>query len=626
MAINGFGTAEALNEVFPDTTWVPEPILSNVKMKQAFYFAIDRRTLALDILKTSDPFQFYFSDAYLVDPQTGIAFRQTPQGTALGQALSPDTYGFAPDLALSLFKEAVKESVEAGLYTAGTAANPRVISIDLTIQANSTAQSQLGEFVKNAIESLFVDPNYHVKFSVTLDPVVFPDNYYQRSLIGRYDLGTGGISGSTLDASSFLEVFTSDNRGGFTLDYGFDTSIADIPVSYTTPSGVVKVNEYWSFDAITAVLNGPVTVSKGVEVLDAVAIKEVIDSITALPEVSAYDHALHSVAVNAANAAFGSLLPRAQAAVTNFAKLDALVTARSQALSVIAVNAVVTLIDDLSSTSTRAQVEKAVEEYRKLTNAQRTTISAELVSELADFYAVFVNQYINDIPSVITTEASVQKKITDAFNAYNFLGNDVVNPSRQLVNAEKLAVLVLPSQYAVITSAQSQTRVSTMIERIEAILVNEDKESISLQAFVAQIKLTNRFAIQDARTAFTSGLRLTDAEKALVTNLSTLVAVEAAVKPLVDSEQAYLWTLNVAALVNAVDVNDVRVTNKVQIDILVREYNALSNEAKLLVSVAPSKVFNVPSSLAELLLYIDALEESGVTGIVEPVLPTTQPS
>src|SRR5690554_2470915 len=439
MTINGFGTAEALNEVFPDTEWTPEPILSNVNMKRALYFAIDRKTLAWDILKTSDPGQFYFSDAYLVDPQTGTAFRQTPQGQALAENLSPDTYGYNPDIAFDYFKTAVAEMIASGQLTPGTAANPRVIELDLSIQAASTSQAQMAEFLKNSIESLFIDEENHVRFDITIDPVAFPDNYYQRGLIGRFDLATGGISGSTLDAASFLEVFTSDNRGGFTLDWGFDTSVANIPVTYTTPQGEERVNEFWSFDAIVSVLNGPVTVADGVEVLDTVAINALIDAIDALPEASAYDHATHATAVAAAVAQYNGLLPRAQAQVTNFDKLAELSAARTAGLNAAAVASAVALIealDDAEEEELEDAVYDALDAYLGLSATLRAQVDADLVAELAQLYAVYVNAAIDALPDPVTTSAAHQKLISDAAAEYADL--------KALVSGEKLDELVLP--------------------------------------------------------------------------------------------------------------------------------------------------------------------------------------
>jgi hypothetical protein len=80
----------------------------------------------------------------------------------------------------------------------------------------------------------------------------------------KTDLGIGGISGSLLDAPGFLDVFSDDNRGGFTLNWGKDTTSANIPVSYTNLEGEV-VYETWGYNALVTALVEKVYVRDGVE-------------------------------------------------------------------------------------------------------------------------------------------------------------------------------------------------------------------------------------------------------------------------------------------------------------------------------------------------------------------------
>ena len=80
-----------------------------------------------------------------------------------------------------------------------------------------------------------------------------------------------------------------------------------------------------------------------------------------------------------------------------------------------------------------------------------------------------------------------------------------------------------------------------MEARIEAILVDSEGNPVTLAAFIADIELTDRYVIQDARTAFNA---LSEAERELVSNKADLFALEAAVKPLVDNELAFLMDIN----------------------------------------------------------------------------------
>lgn len=94
-----------------------------------------------------------------------------------------------------------------------------------------------------------------------------PKQYYDYAMPAAADLVVGGIQGSLLDAPGFLEIFNADNRGGFTLNWGIDTSTANIKVEYVNLDGV-EVKEYWSFDAIVEALSRKTYVKEGREQKD----------------------------------------------------------------------------------------------------------------------------------------------------------------------------------------------------------------------------------------------------------------------------------------------------------------------------------------------------------------------
>lgn len=275
--INGLGTEENLHDLFPDTTWEPKPLLANQNFKRAMFLAIDRQTLAKDIMKTSTPQMYHFTDAYLVDALTGIPFRNADEGKPEHYSkFSPETFGFAKDTAIEWWAEAVKELIDEGVYSNGDK-----VELQFRVFSGSQSQTDMGDFIKQSFEETFtaenannyfknrkdnpiVDANYDLSVEVTVEPTAFPDIYYEFMMKGNFDLAIGGISGSSLDAASFLDVYCSDDRGGFTLNWGIDTTVAEIPVEYSYEGKTYK--EVWSFDAIVEALNGTVTVVNGVEV------------------------------------------------------------------------------------------------------------------------------------------------------------------------------------------------------------------------------------------------------------------------------------------------------------------------------------------------------------------------
>ncbi len=260
MMINGLGTAAAQEAQFPGSGYTPEPLLANDDFRMALYFGVDREYLAWEVMVTSDPQMYHFSDAYMVEPEAGIAFRHTPQGEWVGQGFSPSTYGFNEDAARAYWVAAIEALVEDGTYEAGDE-----IELMLVIQSGSTAQANLADYLKEQFEGLFTHEELGINVIIDVHPAPFPDNYYTYMMPGLFDLGTGGISGSTLDASSFLRVYADDNRGGFTLNWGIDTTTANIEITYFNPFEGEEVTEVWSYNALVSVLNGEAEVILGQE-------------------------------------------------------------------------------------------------------------------------------------------------------------------------------------------------------------------------------------------------------------------------------------------------------------------------------------------------------------------------
>jgi hypothetical protein len=76
------------------------------------------------------------------------------------------------------------------------------------------------------------------------------------------DLGIGGISGSLLDAPSFLDVYNDNNQSGFTLNWGIDTTTPGVEVVYENLDGEI-VSELWGYNALVEALNGKEYVKNG---------------------------------------------------------------------------------------------------------------------------------------------------------------------------------------------------------------------------------------------------------------------------------------------------------------------------------------------------------------------------
>ena len=248
LSINSLNTIEQQIGMFPESTYQPEPILANLNFKKAMYHAINKLNLN-DDLSRFYPQYTYYSDAYYVDTVYGIPYRQTDQGMEVTDSLYPDTYGYNPVAAKAYFNLAIIELIENGVYQEGSSLTYNEIVLDLMVMEGSI---EIAEKIKNDFESMFVSDDYKIKVVINIEVKPFPSMYYDYVMIGEYDLAITGISGNELDATAFMDVFCDDNRSGFTLDWGIDTSSANIPIYYIDDEGNERF-EIWSYNNKTQV-------------------------------------------------------------------------------------------------------------------------------------------------------------------------------------------------------------------------------------------------------------------------------------------------------------------------------------------------------------------------------------
>ncbi len=267
--VNGLKTPEQQQSEFPGSTYDPEPILGYTDFRKALYYILDRQDLQENWVPSSGLGTTYFSNAYYVDPESGIPYRSSEQALELFNDFGGETWGYNKGLALSYLRSAVSEAIADGFYEAGTAQEYNEIKLEVRFMniTQSDATKVRSDFVKQAFE-LLVDNTNYVKVVVDIVDTPFPSIYYDYMMTGDFDIAIGGIQGSALDASSFLDVFSSDNRGGFTINWGFDSSLPEVPVTWDDDNDPLTpdVTKVFSYDAIVTALNGKATISLGDDV------------------------------------------------------------------------------------------------------------------------------------------------------------------------------------------------------------------------------------------------------------------------------------------------------------------------------------------------------------------------
>ena len=256
-----FGENGVVKQTLKDDYWALKPALGNHHFVQALSYSIDRLTFAN--ARGNIPSVDYLSSNYMSDPENGISYATTDAHKKAVETLLDDTdgYGYSLELARDYFRLALTELEAEGAYTPGTAENPAVIEIEIAWMTPSNEEQYHNE-IKNFMETAFNDKSVcggayklDVKFWVGNE---WSDVYYNKMMVGQFDIGFGSISGNPLNPLDFVSVLSSDQSisNSFTLNWGTDTNNPEVyPLVY---NGV-----RFSYDALYNAANTKAIVSKG---------------------------------------------------------------------------------------------------------------------------------------------------------------------------------------------------------------------------------------------------------------------------------------------------------------------------------------------------------------------------
>ena len=248
-----FGEEGTVTQTPKDSYWDLKPALGNSHFVKALSYSIDRLTFST--ARGSIPSVDYLSSNYMIDPENGISYASTEAHKEAVQQLLEDTdgYGYSIELARDYFRMALTELEAEGAYTPGTKENPTVIHIEIAWMYPTHEENYHNE-IKNFFETAFNDDSvcggvYQLSADFWVGNA-WSDVYYNKLMVGQYDLGFGSISGNSLDPIGFFNVLSSDPviSGSFTLNWGTDTND---PAAYP----IVYDGMRWSFDALYNAVN-----------------------------------------------------------------------------------------------------------------------------------------------------------------------------------------------------------------------------------------------------------------------------------------------------------------------------------------------------------------------------------
>ena len=241
--------------------WKVEPALGNDHFVKALSLSIDRVSFA--DARGSIASVDYLSSNYMSDPENGISYSTTQaHKNAVASLLeNTDGCGYNLELAREYFKVALAELEAEGKYVAGTKDNPTKIEIEIGWQY-ATHEDAYHKEIEQYLESAFNDESVSGG-KYQLDVVFWvgeqwSDIYYNKMMLGQYDLGFGSINGNSLNPLDFVSVLSSDQAisGSFTLNWGKDTNDVDADI-------IVYEGQRWSYDALWTAANSVAIVVDG---------------------------------------------------------------------------------------------------------------------------------------------------------------------------------------------------------------------------------------------------------------------------------------------------------------------------------------------------------------------------
>ena len=237
-------------------------IMSDIHFLNFLSFGMDRKTICES--RGMKATQEYFSDNYLIDPETGVSYNSTDAHKAVLADRYNDTYGYNREAATAelktFFETTVKELVSKNKLP--TKDNKKVIEITMNWMNPSDTKDYGDVFdsIKEIFNSYVSKYQYGGYTLIINEPGPSSDynEVYDKMKRGEFDLGFGAVSGGALDPINFMEVLKSDNSSSFTLNWGPDTS----KISDSDQGDVVYDGKVWSFDSLWNAANTGVLLNK----------------------------------------------------------------------------------------------------------------------------------------------------------------------------------------------------------------------------------------------------------------------------------------------------------------------------------------------------------------------------
>ena len=225
--------------------------MSDIHFLNFLSFGMDRKTICES--RGMKPTQEYFSDNYLIDPESGVSYNSTAAHKAVLADRYNESYGYNADAAATELRLAIDGSIADAIKAGNMPKDSKgkyVINIDMEWMNTTDVKDYSDVF--DSIKTIFNQVNhdrYYDGYVLKINEPTPSSDYnevYNKMKRGEFDLGFGAVSGGDLDPINFMEVLKSDNSSGFTLNWGPDTS----KINDDDQGDVVYDGKKWSYDAL----------------------------------------------------------------------------------------------------------------------------------------------------------------------------------------------------------------------------------------------------------------------------------------------------------------------------------------------------------------------------------------
>ncbi len=256
------GTNGTMSQHISTEYWPVKPIMSNEDFLNGVYLAINRSEMAN--IMGRNPATGILSDAYMIDPENDLSYRDTEAGKAVIDSYVSGTEnkdGYSASLASQYFDRALKTLINEGAYE-------RDSFIQLTaIWRYQTTINSIGDELKGYIENVFNNTptakEYNISLSIKNEVGAVGDYNatYTKMQKGEFDFAEGAISGNVLNPVEFMSVICTNARAqGFNTNWGERTDI----VSENHP--IEFDGKLWSYDGLYVAANGAAILQNGVNI------------------------------------------------------------------------------------------------------------------------------------------------------------------------------------------------------------------------------------------------------------------------------------------------------------------------------------------------------------------------